>query len=443
MIRSTQRLFPTGLYATLAVAACCMLVPSGPRRLQGWLAVASTAPARVWAAVAQNAHAAAGMPAIDAAQASLRRRLTDAAIASGTQWRAPGFQPVPCRVVDRGARGHGGLPATLTLDRPRRSLADCEPWVSSGDALVGFLAPAGDDPTAAATVQLLWGRPRGGAPRRVPAVADAAGAELAFVVEPAGEIDPWPLRCRTVRDPYLLSQLRHGGQPVRTAALPEDPLGWLPPGMQLGRLQLWGYPGLGAIDVFVDPAVNAAALSMVVVWRPGPAQPAPLADAAPVTVPVRRLSLPSPLGKDSRWLLLATGERHVRAGAAVLAGDWLAGIVDGAGRGTATATPLAFCRRPFAATLLPDAVAAQPVDLVVRVLAIETETASGFHVRIERVSGGGALQPGLLFTAANGLAFPPGRAVGRVTGTPDRWWLAAPRPPAAALRVVCATGGEG
>lgn len=413
MIRGGRRLFPVSLYATLLLALCCVAAPGVPRQVQGWLQALVCLPLRGWAVVATPVRAAAAPDEEVAARAAtLQRRLEWAARENTAAWRPVGWEPLLCRVVSRGERGAAGLPESLWLDHFAEDLAGCAGYVTYGDQLIGFLADPEDAPVGVrnlARVDLLHARPHE-RPRRVAAAADVEGGPLRFVVEPAGRIDRWPLRCRVLEDPYRAAQLRHSGYPVRTAELPGDPLGTVPAQLLLGHMMVWGYADEDSapIDLFVVPELDARALPAVVVWRPrAAALPLPQSATAVRQIPVERVAVPPLPPASDRWLLTADRSRNLPSGAALVRGGRLCGVVEQGGPGFGTAIPLGQSRHAWSLVLLPDRPTASPVFVLAHGVGQDGDVA-----RLVVEVGADRLEPGVLFTGPNGPHFPQGWLIG-------------------------------
>lgn len=418
--RRSRRAFPVALYATLLAALCCVASPGVPRAVQGWLQSVLCLPLRAWVNVGPgpgSADQAAEREASEAAN-DLLRRLERAALA-GIGPRVPaGLEPVLCRVVERVGRGASGLPSTLYLDRSAEELADSEGFVTFGNDLLGFLAPFEPGPDAQspqpARVDLLHGKDARGWARPVAAVVDAPAGPMRFVVEPASRIDRWPLRCRLFEEPYRASRLRHSGEPVRTTTLDGDPLGDVPPGLNLGSLQVWGYPGDAGgaqIGLFVRPDLDPRLISVVAVWRQRRELSESRLSRAPVAAEhgVSRLRLPAATPVDERWVLTVDAGRRLPTGGALVRGDMMFGAVEQSGPGFALASPFGGSRRLWSLLLLPDAPELAPVPLLVRSAGIPSRGS----VRVLVEGGRVADIPGVLFTGANGPHCPLGLMIGR------------------------------
>lgn len=463
MLRGGRRLSPIALYALLLIAAAALAMPEVPRRVQAaWLALASL-PLRAGAGfapevVAAEADASAVAERVAARCARLVARHETAALAGHAAFAPAGFAPVVVRVRAVEGRGAAGVPTRLVIDYPVAALRDCLSFVTFGDVLVGFVVEPEDrggasPQSAAVEVGLLHDR-RDGTPRRIVAAAALADGDLRFVLEPAGSVDRWPLRCRTVEDPYRLSRLTHSGQPVRTAAIADDPLGAVPAGLNVGTLELWGYPGLGAIDVFVAPARDPETLSSVVLWRRQAAGPATgLAPAG--RHGVRAVTLPGADSVPAHWLLRAAD--GLTAGAAVVEGERLRGIVSVAFGGFGLGAPFGRRGARWALTLLPRATGEAPMDFVARVASEQEDPPGQAASSAERYprrwvrllpEADQPLTPavGELFTAVNGRACPPGLWIGDAVVRPSALapagyevWVRLPQgdPPGPAGLQVC------
>ncbi|MEM7205889.1 MAG: hypothetical protein AAF628_36885, partial [Planctomycetota bacterium] len=393
-----------------------------------------------------------------ARSAALRRRQVAAALPLDPRPFA-GWQAVPCRVVARAGTGGAGRVAVLTLDRRCADVVGHVGFATYGYAIVGFADPraAGPEPVE---VALLHAR-EAERPRRFAAEVDVEGRRLRFVIEPSANLDQWPLRCTTIDDPYAASQLRYSGAAVRTAALADDPLGALPPGLRVGSLRVWGYPGERRhtpIGLFVEPDFSPEAISMVVLWRPAAAAPPPVALRDPLAggrlEPARVLAVPAPPPVGVRWLVHPAPGVPARAGAALVAEGRLHGTLTSGGRGWGLATPFGRSHRRWSLTLLPDDPSEPPRDLVARSVAVDGVAAAAVaggttgaaapqplaRVLLEVIDGPGVLLPGALFSGGNGVDCPPGLWVGRVEPRGRGLAVVVPATPAAGLSLFAAEG---
>jgi hypothetical protein len=335
---------------------------------------------------------------------------------------------VPVVVVERRSPGAAGASGELILGAARQALGRCEPWVTFGDTLVGFLAdepvPAraalarARDPLAGlARVRLLHCVPDDGLPRRVPAAVEHPDrGRLRFLVEPAADIDRWPLRCELLDDPYFAASLGEAGLVVRTTGFVDDPLGALPEGLTIGELRLFGYRLDGGrrvvpIGLFVAPRWPAATLHHVVVWVADDPAEGIAAARTPIgsRVPVQLARLPVPGLESERLFATSAGSpaRSLPSGAAVVVSGRLVGAIDAGGWGFGVVAPFGAPGRRWPLTFLPDEEASPPLDLVAVARSREDGVAE-----LEVESGTIRAGRGQLFTAAAGPRVPAGIWVG-------------------------------
>jgi hypothetical protein len=433
---------PVGLYAALLLAAVLWTFPGAGavvlESLQRW----QWLPLRLLVVAGESTSPPSAGDGREAELAAARARLfAGAAPPSGL---LAGLEPIVCFVTERRRAVMAELPSVVVLDRRASELSGCEPFVTHGDALVGFLdpaAPAG----ARQTVRLLHDRVSGVRPGRVVAaieagVQDDSGHEaLRFLVEPASFADAWPLRCDLVEDPYRMAREARARALVRTAAgsVPGFAATAVPAGLVVGTLRLWGYPGEGgrplAVGYYVEPAVDARALASVAVWRRSalPAAAAPARDLP--RVGARAAALP---GAPGRWYLCTAGP--ARAGAAVVAGERFLGLVERAGATDALAVAFGVERRLWSLILVPHDAGAAPIEIAAR-----SGMRSGSRVELALVGAPRPLPRGALFTGAHGASCPAGLWIGDVEGTAapaDRFEVHAPELP---RRVEVLVAGEG
>jgi hypothetical protein len=484
-----RRGFPVLLYAGLLVASVGLLRPASWAPIERGLGTLQTLPLRLLGteALAANSRLADGELAPQRVAELVVRHAavrTREALAAGAYedlaWRSR-YDPVPATVVARlGPRDRPwGLELDVRADDPRAEFAS---FVTVDDRLVGFLEPGGragastsstgadavrvrllhaDRPVAREDDGLWPGRVE--PVRRVGAVAvpdplasvggqPGAGEPLRFLVEPAASIDPWPLRCTLLDDPYRAARGLVGDPPVvRTASFGLDPLGFVPSGLRLGRLRAWGYPLHGEVErgaerrlaegddgaeflpigLFVEPAVRAAELVRVLLWREraggaGTAPeagalvgPSPFAGGSLESVRVLRIAVPQPLGE--RWLAwstafeLAGGGKTPAIGAAVVDGLRLVGTVARSGPGYAVIAPFGEPGERWPLSLMSE----NGDDAEVLVAAVVGRT--GRTVRARPVHGesrgmrltAGGPRRGHAFTGVGGRHLPAGLWLGR------------------------------
>lgn len=402
------RRFPIGVYATLLGALCWLAVPQLSLGVEAWLLGLTCLPLRAYADVSANIGRLVEPEAADwqRVQSLLDRQDLVAAEMPG----AEGRQPVVCRVLDSRAPGGGRRNAELLLDRTYRELGACERFVTFGDRLLGFLAIPGQGPTVDDHLDdparvLLLNHPLS---ESVPAfIATDADGVLRCIVEPAGSVDLFALRCGLWEDPYVASQVTESGGEVRTSQL--DGTG-VPAGLLLGICQVVGYP-LGdqilPIGLFVEPAMAPRAISTVVLWRPQPGVEAqglrrPLTGGS--LEPVALSGVHAPRGES--WFIHGGWSSWFPDDAALVRGLYFLGTVRGMGPGQGRVERLESSPRIWSFILLPDA--GEPVGLRGEVVGEENGV-----VRI-RPWGRDRGQLGYLFTGVNSLHCPAGLLVGEV-----------------------------
>ncbi|MBL9076531.1 MAG: hypothetical protein JNL08_03455 [Planctomycetes bacterium] len=428
-MRQQAAVFPVGLYGMLLFALCWLTLPNVFAPLERLLLGAVCL-------VPRAASEWSGQPAF-AAEADARERtelrtalatrLRGEDIGGGRALLASDLEPVYCAVRevlgDGSRRGGAGQPAELLLEATHAELDDCAAFVTKGDALLGFLVPAGigvaadDGPGQPARVVLLHHR---AAPPVYAAMPLDDGAHLRLVVRGAATVDPAPLRVDLWDDPYRAARLDRGGHVVRTLAL-DDGAAAVPPGLQLGRTRIWGYDGDDgqaalAIGVFVVPPYEPRALSHVVVWRDrrrATAVPA----AAPADAPQRRFAVVRDLpgAVHGRHLLIAAGE--IAAGAAVVQQGMLLGTARDLAFGLGLVTSFGASRHRWSLLLLPDDPEAPPRELDGRVVrAAGHEAWVACHTAAD---ANARLPAGQLFTGSNGPGCPAGLWIGSAEPVAD------------------------
>ena len=348
----------------------------------------------------------------------LLSRIGDHDLRAPLTLRETGLVPLHCAVIATGKTGGGGQVAELLLDHSYAELAGCSELVTKGDALLGTLAVRGrgpalldrpDDPARVLLLNHSAARPQ------YAAMATADGGRMRFVVRAAASVDPAPLRVDLWDDPYRAARIETAGGAVFTEALPELP-GVPPAGLRLGRSRIWGYPGAtgGApvlLGVFVDPGVEARALSHVVVWRAAAAiAPVNRGNGLAGLHGIQRLAAvlhDLPGASKGRHLLVVDGT--AAANAAVVHADRLLGTAHGLNFGAALMTSFAASRQRWSLLLLPDDQDAAPRELTAVVVhgadqVVWLRWRGGLQER---------LPPGQLFTGSNGRHCPAGLHIGR------------------------------
>lgn len=419
-----NRVFPVGLYGALVAALCALALPSFTEPVEKTLLGAVALPLKLVARLqpvtveAGSAVAAAG----SGLQEQLTQRLRATLVRGAVERVDPDLVPEVVHVVERRRPGGAGQPSELVLGRSFASLQGHAAFVTSGEALVGFLArpgqagPADEDAAQPARVLMLH-HPEC---LRVAASMQApTGARpLHLVVEAAASLDPWPLRTSLWDDPYGASRFRDNGAEVRSLRVPEPWGQGLPTDLLVGRARIWGYASGETIGVYVEPAVEPRAVSHVVVWHPRANQhPEEAAPVAPPrgSVAAQLLSLP---GAEARRLH-ASWPRSARVadGAAVSQDGVCIGTVRTLVLGQGLVTAFAATRHPWSLLLLPD----EPGQPVVELQGtVEGWAAQGLRIAVR----GAAPARGWLFTGSNGPDCPPGLRLGRVApAEADGLWL--------------------
>lgn len=427
-MRHSREAFPAGLYGMLLVAVFGLTLPPivapAERVLVG---VAALLPRLVgsWA----GTPAAAAEPAVLERLAALRADL-DAAVQHhdvyGAQRLLPGhWRPVVSAVVATERVGGAGQPSVVRLDRTYGELAGCSEFVTKGDALLGFLLRPGvglavaDTAADFARVQLLNDR----AARRVAAaMAFPGGGSLRMIIGPAARVDVAALRAELWDDPYRASAMKTSGHAVHTVGLPGT-AGEPPGGLLLGRTLIFGYAAVAGsealtIGVFVEPPIDPAALSHVVLWhmRDGPSPPPPPEHEQLHGATVH--DLPGVAGRH-----LVSADVAVPDGAAVVQDGLCLGTARGLSFGTALVTSFSASRHDWSLLLLPEVPGERPRELVGRVLQ-GSEGRAVVEFRADRfLAADGGLPSGYLFTGSNGPHCPAGLLLGSarpVPGSPDR-----------------------
>lgn len=456
-MRQRRDAFPAGLYGLLLAALCGLTVPSLFAPIERLLlGVLSFVPRAVGEMTGRAAAAAEPDRAarVDALAHDLAARLQAHDLDRAPQELLRTCEPLSCGVLTMGKRRGGGRqPCEFTLDRSYADLADCEPFVTKGDVLLGFLLRAGrglaaeEPPTAGARVVLL-NHP---AARAVAAGIELpGGTTLRVVVDSAATVDPAALRVSLWEDASRAAHLDADGLEVRTVPLTGLP-GELPAGLWLGRTRVWGYQGLDdglplPIGVFVAPPIEPSALSHVVVWRRragGAIETGNTGAAHTDRLQATVLDLPG--ATAGRHLLAAHGA--VPDGAAVVQDGSFLGTARGLSFGLGLVTSFAASRQPWNLLLLPDDPAARPREIRGEVEAAGPNGDALLRWRGDTIDGPHrSLPPGELFTGSNGPHCPSGLYVGRLrphAGATDLAWVtpdAATGPRAA--EVVVGGGGR-
>lgn len=422
---TTRNAFPVGLYGTLLLAACWLLVPDLLRPVERALLGLACLPQRAFAVVS-------GTPAeaiekdLGAQLASLAQDLERRSFADDVEraraFLPPVLEPLPCRVVEASREGGGGLPCELRLDRSYLDLAGCVDLVTCGDSLLGFVAQPGlgaalkDEPTDPARV-LLLNHPES---RQVAArLSLQNGQELRCVVGPAAVVDPAPMRTSLHDDPYRAAATAENGAELRTIALDAPWVAAMPKDLLLGRTRVWGYR-VGdetlTIGVYVEPLRDPRALPQVVLWQSVPGSvPAKAQHQRTVAV-----ATPLPDRRGQRWLVQGSGT--LPDGAAVVKEGLCLGTLRGMAFGQGLCTPFPASRHPWSLWLLPDDPTAPPVSVYGEVVHANGSTA-WFRPR-----SGFVAQGGFAFTGSNGKDCPAGLLLGRAEPDLERklWRVTAP-----------------
>lgn len=411
-----NRVFPVGLYGALVAALCALALPSVTEPVEKALLGAVGLPLRVWSRLQPVVVDAGATRAGHVAQLQeqLQLRLQSTLVRGALELVDPGLRPEVVPVVARRRPGGGGLPSELVLGTSFAALDGCAAFVTSGDALVGFVARPGqagaaDEDAAQPARVLMLHHPES---LRVAASMQApTGARpLHLVVEAAASLDPWPLRTSLWDDPYGASRFRDSGAEVRSMRVPEPWGQGLPTDLLVGRARIWGYESGETIGVYVEPAFEPRAISHVVVWRQVPAvsdgEPA-APPPAPQPVAVKLLSLP---GLDGRRLHASWARTdRVADGAAVSQEGVCIGTVRTLALGQGLVSAFHATRHPWSLLLLPEE-AGQPV--VELQGTVDGAVPGGLRIGLGGASARAAR--GWLFTGSNGPNCPPGLLLGRV-----------------------------
>lgn len=421
-----RQVFPVALYASLLVAVLALVQPAALRVLESACATLQVLPLRaqglLGARVARAADASeveridAAARAVDALRA--RRAAAARRRPAGVPFGLVGWPiPVEARGRERGRGGPSELQLAIAWEELPPGVA---PFVTVGDALVGFLAGPDSDaaagPADRARVRLLHASERGALPRRVPAWIAADDGPLPVVVEPASTIDAHALRCVLPADPYRAATIAGGEHEVLTSGLEDDPLGPLPRGLRIGTLRVEGYRDAGGdvvpIGLFVAPAVPPESVHAVVVWVPG----ALASSGAPTFRPLghgelfaaRSSRLPVSSSVRVRWFVTTDvlADAWLGDGAALVHGERLVGVLATAGLGYGVVAPFGQPGRSWPITLLPDDGGA-PVDLMARATARD-----GTRVTLEATGSAIAPVSGWAFTGASIPDVPAGLYLG-------------------------------
>ena len=403
--------FPVGLYGTLLLALCWLLLPELLRPVERLLLGIACLPQR-FLSHAGGQPALAAEPHARARLLELRRGLWQRSREHDVERARPllaaGLEPLPCRVRQAQRRGGHGQPCELVLDRSYEELAGCSDLVTCGDVLLGFLARPGvgaaekDRPADPARV-LLLNHPFS---REVAArVQLADGVDLNCVVGPAAIVDPAPMRTTLHDDPYRAARLQRGDAAVRTLALDAPWIGAVPAGLLVGHTRIWGYDTGGdtlTIGLYVATPFDPRAVPQVVLWQ----SVAGLApdDREPARAPARAFALPD--GTGGRWLV--TAKVALPDGAAVVQDGVCLGTVRAVAFGQALCTSFAASRHAWSLWLLPDDPRLSPQGLYGQVAFADAATAwFQLHGDDQR------LPAGFLFTGGNGAYCPAGLLIGR------------------------------
>lgn len=422
---TTRNAFPVGLYATLLLALCWLLLPEVLRPVERFLLGVACLPQRALSVLSAAPAYAVGREQrarLQQLEADLRARSTADDVLPARALLPTALDGMVCAVFRASRRGGGGLPCELLLDRTYQDLAGCADLVTCGDVLLGFLARPGlgvavdDLPTDPARV-LLLNHPEG---RQVAASLPLpSGTMLRCVVGPASVLDPAALRTTLHDDPYRAAEFAESGVPLRTLALDAPWIGAMPSGLLLGTSRVWGYDIGGetlTIGLFVEPVHDPRALPQVVVWQSVPGSVPPRLQ--PDRIPASAEPLPDQSG--GRWLVQGRGT--LPDGAAVVQEGVCLGTLRSVAFGQGLCTPFAASRHPWSLWLLPDDPAVPPIGLYGEVAYASGATA-WFRAR-------GAFQAGsgFVFTGSNGADCPPGLLLGRAEPDLERklWRITVP-----------------
>jgi hypothetical protein len=332
-----------------------------------------------------------------------------------------GFQPQVLRVRES-RKGPSGVVDELVLDARVAELRQAASIVTVGNCLVGYLSLRGDDQDRA-RVRLLSYHDRRDSknfalrvgqpipPPRVAAQApcreiDAQGT-LHFLVEPSRSVDPWPLRCTLLDDPYLASRLRRSGGTVTTSLQSDDP--GVPAGLLIGNLMIWGYPSRGIpVGLFVKPSVDPQGISAVTIWRPAGDLAQPRLEPAHVGrfLPVRFSRYPAPRPVGVRWLVTSMAGATLPDGAALIDSGRFLGRLHAPWAGQSLVTPFAASTRSW--TLLVKNAAGVVTQVVGRIVGKQADG----RLRID-LDSPAAIEAGDLFTGTNGRHCPAGFYIGK------------------------------
>ncbi len=413
-----RQLFPVGLYAGLLLALIALRRPDLVARVEASCLGALALPLRAYGVVGGRPVVAAVLPElVDVPSHELDRRLAVVARARPTQIPAE-FQPLFCNVIEAREPGAAGRPSVLVLDRTWSEIEGCEPLVTYGETLLGFVGRPGgrrqDWRQQQVRVELLHFRRRNRPPRRVPGfVSLADNRRLAFLIEPAAAIDTWALRCSLLDDPYLAASLDQDGLEVRTAPRIDDPFGSLPSFLRIGRLQVFGYTvreQFLPIGLYVAPEIEPGNLISVVLWRRGGVA---VDRCAPLelgeVVPVRALRLPAPPPTGERCLVLAADSgATLRPGAALVWGRHLVATLVSAGSGLAVVAPFGEPGQKWRLVALAAKTDRDPTGFSARAVARRELPSGRREVRLRVTSPSGLRLPqrGELFSGAVGRDCP-------------------------------------
>jgi hypothetical protein len=441
-VRHHLEAFPIGLWGMLLAAVCWLVLPATFAPVERvLLGAACWLPRQVATWLGQPATAATHERSrLSALTAELEARVWSADVALAD---APAFagEALHCAVLAIGPRqglraeqratavrrGGGGQPAEITLDHTYAEVADCAPWVTKADSLIGLLQRAGVGAAAADRLDdparvLLLNHPRAQAQL---AAIRANGGELAVVVQAAAPVDPAPLRVELWNDPYRGARLDQRGLPVRTQAAAVSST---PAGLLLGTTRIWGYPRGPAgealtLGVFVEPAFPSRSLSHVVLWRThADGHAARAAGAAAAVAAGRRWRQPErmpaivhdlPGASHGRHLVACAG--RLPASTAVVADGLFLGTAQGLAFGTGLLTSFAASRQRWSLLLLPDDASSPPLELAGAV-AHNAGGVAWFCPETARSSW----PSGHLFTGSNGLHCPAGLWIGRAEPAADQ-----------------------
>jgi len=413
--------FPVGLYAMLLFALAWLTLPRVFAPIERWTVGSACLVPRVASAWFGSPALAAdreSLAQINELSTNLLKRVEQHDFAGAGASMSAGDRQLRCGVLSIGRRGGAGLPSELLLDHTYRELAGCREIVTKGDVLLGFLMKPGvgravddtlDDP---ARVMLCNHRE---APRLYAMLKNSDGSQLRMVVEPASTVDPAALRVDFWDDPYRAAALKETQQSIYTLPV-EYGKERVPGGLLVGRTRRWGYEGEAdeaplTIGMFVTPAVDARALSHVVVWRAGDQQRSFSAPPSSLRSPRRARATVYDLPGATHGRHLLVCNEHVPDGAAVVQDGLFLGTARGLSFGAGLVTSFVASRQAWNLLVMPEGEGGAPIELHARVERAVGSVAwlrlSG--VPLERLARMGR---SYLFTGSNGQHCPAGLWIG-------------------------------